>query len=158
MKEDNNALFLRYERVVQARRGYSAPDTLSGGRLSSRYLGSPDKLLLRYRVSRAKDFSLGITAEKDAGEPLAWQPGQRRYGADFVSAHFVVQERGRLKTLALGDYQLQFGQGLLLSSGLQVGKGGEDELRPCGAAHWACGPTRRCWKARFFGARRPPWP
>ena len=125
IKEDNNALFLRYERVVQARRGYAAPDTLSGGRPSSRYLGSPDKLLLRYRVSHAKDFSLGITAEKDAGEPLAWQPGQRRYGADFLSAHVVVQERGRLKTLALGDYQLQFGQGLLLSSGLQVGKGGE---------------------------------
>ena len=124
-KEDNNALFLRYERVVQPRRGYAAPDTTSSGGLSSRYLGSPDKLLLRYRVSHAQDFSLGLTAEKDAGEPLAWQPGQRRYGTDFVSAHLVVQERGRLKTLALGDYQLQFGQGLLLSSGLQVGKGGE---------------------------------
>jgi len=124
-KEDNNALFLRYERVLQARRGYTAPDTTGSGGLSSRYLGSPDKLLLRYRVSHTKDFSLGITAEKDAGEQLAWRPDQRRYGADFLSAHLVVQERGRLKTLALGDYQLQFGQGLLLSSGLQVGKGGE---------------------------------
>jgi len=125
LTEDNNALFLRYERVVQGRRGYTAPDTTSTGRLTSRYLGSPDKLLLRYRVSHTKDFSVGFTAEKDAGEPLAWQPGQRRYGTDFLSAHVVVQERGRLKTLALGDYQLQFGQGLLLSSGLQVGKGGE---------------------------------
>lgn len=124
-QEDNNALFLRYERGMQQRRGYLPPDTTSTGRPLSRYLGSPDKLLLRYRVSHTRDFSLGFTAEKDAGEPIVWQPGQRRYGADFYSAHFVVQERGRLKTLALGDYQLQFGQGLLLSSGFQVGKGAE---------------------------------
>src|SRR5919112_581502 len=82
-------------------------------------------LVVRYRVSHTRDFSLGFTAEKDAGEPLVWKPGKGRLGADFYSAHFVVQERGRLKTLALGDYQLQFGQGLLLSSGLQVGKGAE---------------------------------
>ncbi|MFC7670138.1 hypothetical protein ACFQT0_24270 [Hymenobacter humi] len=42
-----------------------------------------------------------------------------------MSAHLLLQERDRLKTLALGDYQLQFGQGLLLSSGLGVGKGAE---------------------------------
>ncbi|TGE08808.1 hypothetical protein EU556_09125 [Hymenobacter fodinae] len=123
-QEDNNALFLRYERGLQARRGYSAPDTVRG-RPTTRYLGSPDKLLVRYRVSRARDFSLGFTAEKDAGEPLTWSPSTRRYGADFYSGHFLVQERGRLKALALGDYQLQFGQGLLLSSGLAVGKGAE---------------------------------
>ncbi|TGD83043.1 helix-hairpin-helix domain-containing protein [Hymenobacter wooponensis] len=124
-QEENNALFLRYERGLQQRRGYAAPDTVSGGRPATRYLGSPDKLLVRYRVSRARDFSLGFTAEKDAGEPLAWSPATRRYGADFYSGHFMVQERGRLKSLALGDYQLQFGQGLLLSSGLAVGKGAE---------------------------------
>ncbi|MCB2408545.1 helix-hairpin-helix domain-containing protein [Hymenobacter lucidus] len=124
-QEENNALFVRYERVLQERQGYAAPDTTSTGRPASRYLGSPDKLLVRYRVSHQRDFSLAITAEKDAGEQLIWNPGTRRYGADFYSGHFVLQERGRLKTLAVGDYQLQFGQGLLLSSGLQVGKGAE---------------------------------
>ncbi|GAA4015618.1 helix-hairpin-helix domain-containing protein [Hymenobacter fastidiosus] len=123
-REDNNALFVRYERVVQQRRGYTPADSSRGG-LASRYLGSPDKLLVRYRVSHARDFSLGLTAEKDAGEQLTWSPATRRYGADFYSAHFLLQERGKLKTLAIGDYQLQFGQGLLLSSGLQVGKGAE---------------------------------
>ncbi|SHJ10390.1 Helix-hairpin-helix motif-containing protein [Hymenobacter daecheongensis DSM 21074] len=124
-REENNALFVRYERVVQQRQGYTPTDSTRSGGLSSRYLGSPDKLMVRYRVSHARDFSLGLTAEKDAGEQFAWNPAQRRYGADFYSAHFLLQERGRLKTLALGDYQLQFGQGLLLSSGLQVGKGAE---------------------------------
>ncbi|MBD2715771.1 helix-hairpin-helix domain-containing protein [Microvirga sp. STR05] len=124
-KEDNNALFMRYERVLQTRKGYTTAPTDSLGQGPTRYLGSPDKLMLRYRVSHAKDFSLGITAEKDAGEQLLWNPTARTYGPDFLSAHFVLQERGKLRTLAVGDYQLQFGQGLLLSSGLQVGKGAE---------------------------------
>jgi hypothetical protein len=122
--EENNALFVRHERVLQQRKGYAAADTFQG-RPTSRYLGSPDKLLVRYRVSHAHDFSLGFSAEKDAGEAFTWQPKLGQYGPDFLSAHFFLQERGRLKTLALGDYQLQFGQGLLLSSGLAVGKGAE---------------------------------
>jgi len=122
--EENNAVLLRYERVVQQRRGYAPADTFQG-RPTLRYLGSPDALALRYRVSHPHDFSLGFTAEKDAGEPLAWRPGQNQFGPDFLSAHFVLHEQGRLKTLALGDYQLQFGQGLLLSSGLAAGKGAE---------------------------------
>ena len=123
-KEDNNALFLRYERVLQQRQGY-LPPTLYQGRPTTRYLGSADKMLIRYRVSHTKDFSVGFSLEKDAGEPLTWNPGNGQFGADYVSAHLLLQERGRLKTLALGDYQLQFGQGLLLSSGLGVGKGAE---------------------------------
>ncbi|WP_345235487.1 helix-hairpin-helix domain-containing protein [Hymenobacter saemangeumensis] len=122
--EENNAFYLRYERVLQQRKGYTPP-TLYQGRLTTRYLGSPDKMVLRYRVSHTKDFSLGLVAEKDAGEELRWRPSNGQYGADYVSAHFVLYERGKLKTLALGDYQLQFGQGLLLSSGLGVGKGAE---------------------------------
>jgi hypothetical protein len=122
--EENNALLLRYRRVVQPQKGYSPVDTFQG-RPTLRYLGSPDALALRYRVSHAHDFSLGFTAEKDAGEPLAWRPSQKQLGPDFLSAHLVLHELGRLKTLALGDYQLQFGQGLLLSSGLAAGKGAE---------------------------------
>ena len=124
VNEENNAALLRYGRVVQPRKGYSAADTVRG-RPTLRYLGSPDAVALRYRVSHAHDFSLGFTAEKDAGEPLAWRPGRNQYGPDFLSAHFVLYQQGRLKTLALGDYQLQFGQGLLLSSGLAAGKGAE---------------------------------
>ncbi|WP_223648638.1 helix-hairpin-helix domain-containing protein [Hymenobacter psoromatis] len=122
--EENNAVLLRYERILQQRKGYTAADTFRG-RPTLRYLGSPDAVALRYRVSHAHDFSLGFTLEKDAGEPVAWRPAQRQFGPDFLSAHVVLYEQGRLKTLALGDYQLQFGQGLLLSSGLTAGKGAE---------------------------------
>ena len=121
--EDNNALILRYERTLQQRRGYSPIDTSSISR--SRYVGSPDKFYLRYRVSHTRDFSLGITAEKDAGEAFTFDPDTRRYGFDFYSAHLQLYNRGRFKAIALGDYQLQIGQGLLLSSGYSVGKGSE---------------------------------
>ncbi|WP_400192059.1 helix-hairpin-helix domain-containing protein [Hymenobacter sp. B81] len=124
-QEDNNALFVRYERVLQEREGYAPADTTSTGRPASRYLGSPDKLLVRFRTSHARDFSVGFSAEKDAGEQFTWDPKTRRYGFDYYAAHFALFERGRLKSLVVGDYQLQFGQGLLLSSGLQVGKGAE---------------------------------
>ncbi|GAA4303741.1 helix-hairpin-helix domain-containing protein [Nibribacter koreensis] len=118
---ENHSLLLRYDRTVQERKGYTAPE----GRSLTRYLGSPDKHLLRYRLSQPKDFSFGITAEKDAGEKFSWSPSRRLYGFDFYSFHAQVYNRGAFKTIAVGDYQLQFGQGLLLSSGLGVGKGSE---------------------------------
>jgi hypothetical protein len=121
--EDNNALIVRYERTLQVRRGYSLVD--SSSRSQSRYLGSPDKVFVRYRNSVAQDYSLGITAEKDAGEAFTWDPDTRRYGFDFYTAHFQLYNKGRFKTIALGDYQLQIGQGLQLSSGYGVGKGSE---------------------------------
>jgi len=121
--EDNNALLLRYERTLQQRRGYSPVDTSS--RATSRYLGSPEKLYLRYRISHARDYSFGITAEKDAGEQFIWSPGTKRYGLDYYTAHLQLYNKGKFKTIALGDYQLQIGQGLLLSSGYSVGKGSE---------------------------------
>lgn len=121
--EDNNALVLRYERTLQQRRGYTsvAPDS----RATSRYLGSPDKLYMRYRISHPRDYSFGFTAEKDAGEQFIWDGSTHRYGFDYYSAHLQLYNRGKFKAIALGDYQLQLGQGLLLSSGYSVGKGSE---------------------------------
>ncbi|RYG24212.1 MAG: helix-hairpin-helix domain-containing protein, partial [Chitinophagaceae bacterium] len=116
--EDNNALFLRYERGLEEKRGFSAPGE---DRDTTRYAGSPDKLYARYRVSHIRDFSLGFTAEKDAGEKLTWDPKTRRYGADFFSAHFQLYNKGIFKAIAIGDYNLQIGQGLILSSGFSAG-------------------------------------
>ena len=123
-QNNNHYLLTRYDRTWQQRKGYTLPDSV-GNRLTTRYTGSPDKLLWRYRNSHAHDFSIGFTAEKDAGEAWRWNPESHQYGADFYSAHFQVYNRGKFKALAFGDYQLQFGQGLLLSSGFSVGKGSE---------------------------------
>ncbi len=116
-QEENSYLILRYDRTLEDKRGYRPEDT------PTPYLGSPDKLYTRLRIGHTRDFSLGFTLEKDAGEPIKWAPSTQRYGPDFISFHFHLQNKGRLKYLALGDYQLQFGQGLLMSAGFNVGKG-----------------------------------
>ncbi|WP_332368853.1 hypothetical protein [Spirosoma telluris] len=63
--------------------------------------------------------------EKDPGEQINWEPSARHYGMDYVSFHAQVQNRGRWRTILLGDYQLQVGQGLVLSAGFVLGKSAE---------------------------------
>jgi len=120
LHEKNNYLVYRHERTLETKKGYRA-DVDS----SLRYVGSPDKIYTRFRVMHTGDFSLGFTAEKDAGEKLNLKPSKNRFGADYISFHAEVLNKGRIKNLILGDYQAQFGQGLLLGGGFGMGKGSE---------------------------------
>jgi len=124
-QEENQYLLVRYDRALQQRKGYTLPDTSGTGKIASHYQGSPDKYLIRYRNSHAREFSVGFTTEKDAGEQFSWDKNTKRYGLDFYSAHLQLYNQGKFKTIALGDYQVQFGQGLLLAGGFAVGKGAE---------------------------------
>lgn len=108
----NNDLIIRYGRTLQTQKGFR---DLPG----SRYLGSPDKLLLRYRYTIKDVISAALVAEKDAGEYLVH--GKTR--ADHLSGNITLQKLGPLKKLVAGDYSLQFGQGLTLWSGFAFGKG-----------------------------------
>jgi hypothetical protein len=45
-----------------------------------------------------------------------------KQGFDFYSGHIFVKNIGKLKAAALGDFQAQFGQGLVFWSGLAFGK------------------------------------
>src|SRR5690606_32455234 len=71
------------------------------------------------------DYSFGFTAEKDAGEKLQWNLSKKYCGADFTSIHAQVLNKGKIKNLVLGDYQAQFGQGLILGGNFGFGKGAE---------------------------------
>lgn len=125
LSEPNNYLLLRYERTLEEKKGYTTPVIAPGETPPSRYAGSSGKHYARFRVSHPRDFSLGITAEKDAGEEYTWDPETSRYGADYYSFHFQLMNKGRLKNLVVGDYQIQYGQSLLLGAGFTVGKGSE---------------------------------
>jgi hypothetical protein len=83
------------------------------------YLGSPVKLYTRYRFRYRQNISAGITTEKDEGEEFF--RGSQPQGFDFHSAHVFFRDMGRLKALAIGDYQAQFGQGLTFWNGLAFG-------------------------------------
>ena len=121
----DNYLIVRYGRTVEQQKGFSEANPDKKGNLPTRYLGSSGHWFTRYRYSRPRAFSLGLTMEKDPGEVSGWQPAKRQYGADFVSVHAQVQNRGRWRNLLLGDYQMQIGQGLVLSAGFVLGKSAE---------------------------------
>ena len=80
------------------------------------YLGSPYRLYTRFRFRYRQNVSFGITAEKDEGEQFF--KGKQSQGFDYYSAHLFLRDFGRLKALAIGDYQAQFGQGLTFWNGL----------------------------------------
>ena len=124
MREGNSQLFVRYQQLFEEQRGFSDIDTEELERNpNSRYLGSPYRLYTRYRFTYYNNISIGMTAEKDPGEEFF--RGSQPQGFDFYSAHVHLRDFGRLKALSLGDFQVQFGQGLTLWSGLAFGKSSE---------------------------------
>lgn len=122
IKESGKGMLLfRHERTVEERQGYRPRNDS----VPPNYLGSPDKLYMRFRLNRPHDFSFGFTLEKDAGEQFAWQPGLKQYGPDFISFHSLLYNQGKFTRIVVGDFQLQFGQSLVFGSGFSLGKGAE---------------------------------
>jgi len=109
----NNDLLLRFGRVLEKPKGFTA---LPG----SRYLGSQERLLWRYKYIYSNRVSASLILEKDAGEKFF--TSTRPIPIDYQSAHIAVYNTGRFKKIVLGDYTLQFGQGLTLWSGFSFGK------------------------------------
>ncbi len=68
-----------------------------------RYHNSPFKLYNRLTADYSKKFYFSVLSEKD--------PGEKSY-FDFVSASFIVKDISLFKKIAIGDYALEFGQGL----------------------------------------------
>ncbi|WP_316818932.1 helix-hairpin-helix domain-containing protein [Pedobacter nyackensis] len=108
----NHDLILRYSSLMQRQKGFN---DLPG----SKYLGTPEKLLFRYRYNYQQIVSAALVMEKDAGEQLF----NRKTGTDHISAHLALFKLGRIEKLVIGDYSMQFGQGLTLWSGFAFGKG-----------------------------------
>lgn len=119
--EGNHDLFLRYQSVLEDQRGYVSEEGEP-----PHYPGSKDKLYTRYRYRLGQAVSVGFTAEKDAGEEFF--TGSQKQGFDFYSAHLFYQGKGLIRNLVIGDYQLNFGQGLTLWSGLAFGKSAQSLL------------------------------
>ncbi len=116
LKADNHYLVLRLNKTLEQKSGFDKNS-------QSAFAGSPYHWLVKYRSSKSKDFSLGLTIEKDPGEKFSWQPENHQYGPDFLSFHFTLRNQGNLKNLTIGDYKLQFGQGALFAAGFYPGKG-----------------------------------
>lgn len=107
-------LLLRYGQVLQKQKGFT---DLPG----SHYLGSPERLLAKYKYNYKNMLSANLVMDKDAGEYL--YSNGRQKGFDFISGNVSLRNLGVVSKLVIGDYSLQFGQGLTLWSGFGFGKG-----------------------------------
>jgi hypothetical protein len=111
---------VRFQSVLQDKNGYSHfSDSINNG-TNSYYLGNQHHYYTRIKYSYRTNFSLGITGDKDAGEQFF--KGAQKNGFDFYSMHAFFKGGKYLKSLAIGDYQIQVGQGLNLWTGYAFGK------------------------------------
>ena len=114
LTQGNRELFLRASRRLETARGYETPDP--------RYAGDPWRTYVKYRQRYGTQLSLGIVAEKDPGEAF-FRGSNRRRGFDFYSAHLFLRGLNRrVRAVALGDFSVSFGQGLILYTGFGFGK------------------------------------
>jgi hypothetical protein len=120
LKQGDYEVFLRYQRTPEERSGYDdVPDSILSSS-NSYYYGNPDRYYTRLRYSYRTNISIGVTGEKDAGEQFF--QGAQKSGFDFYSFHAFYKGGKYLKAVAIGDYQIQIGQGLNLWSGYAFGK------------------------------------
>ena len=115
-KSSKSVLWVRYGQVVEQQAGY---DTTR----ANHYEGSPAHVQFRYDYSIRQQFGFRIAGEKDAGEQFF--RGEQKNGFDHYSGSVYVKNLKWLKYAVLGDYRLNFGQGLVLGSSMMSGKGGD---------------------------------
>ena len=125
----------RYEQILEKQQGYlPIDDSTLLAKPNSRYLGGPQKYQLKYTYNYRNTIRAGFVLEKDAGEMFftdkvsdtiqALLGKQYHRGFDFVGFHLYAKDLGIVKAAVVGDYQLAFGQGLTLWSGMSFGKAG----------------------------------
>jgi len=114
-RNGDNVLLLRYGRIIEKSNGYQQPVTGN-----NYYLGNPDRLQLRYKYQYKNLLQLGFTADKDAGE--SFFRNKQKAGFDFYSMHLFARNLGTIKSIAIGDYTINMGQGLLQWQGMAFRK------------------------------------
>lgn len=121
LSKGKNEIYLRWERFLETKKGYTP---LEEGEEASRYLGDPNKILIRYRHQYETTVSYGFLLEKDQGEQFFKGENKRNVGFDFGTVHFFLKDYNKyIKGLALGDFAVNMGQGLIMFDGFGGGKG-----------------------------------
>lgn len=124
LRAGSSVLFLKWRRTLEERSGYQAErDPATGEEVGPpAFAGGPNYWYTRYRFSAGRGLSFGLTAERDAGEPF-FEGVNKNTGFDYLSFFAYAEDLSpRVKALALGDYTISFGQGLVLHNGFGAGK------------------------------------
>ncbi len=120
-KYGSHQVFLRNQFIVQEQKGYNISDSvIAENPDKNRYLGNRMKYYVKYKYHYKDRVHWGVTMEKDPGEQFF--QGTQKQGFDYYSGHIQLNDMGKFKRTIVGDYQLQFGQGLVLWTGMGFGK------------------------------------
>jgi len=122
LKYGQNELFFRFDKGVESKEGYQfvpEEDENAAEANSNNYVGNALYHSVKYRFHFKDRILAGFTAEKDAGEQFI---GKKNVGYDYYSAYAQVNSIGKFKTLVVGDFRANFGQGLVLRPEFGMGK------------------------------------
>ncbi|HVG42711.1 MAG TPA: helix-hairpin-helix domain-containing protein, partial [Chitinophagaceae bacterium] len=111
-----HTIIARTSRILEKQKGY---DTT----LNTHYLGGKDHVLFRYKYQYKNILQYGVVADKDAGEQFF--KGAGKNGFDFYSFHFFARRLGLIKAIAVGDFTINMGQGLIQWQSLAFKKSAE---------------------------------
>ena len=101
--------------LVRTRKKTTDPET------ETTYPGSPYYLRARIQLEYKNRVAFQLQGEKDPGEDFF--SGNQKSGFDFYSAYFSWKGSGHLQKIIVGDYHLQYGQGLIAWNGIALGSG-----------------------------------
>jgi hypothetical protein len=111
-----STLYVKAKRVLQQRSGFI--HDASGDPV---FAGDPYHGYVRYRYQSGQKFQAGFTAEKDPGERFFGKGS--KYGFDFYSFFVYMKDiNSKFRAVALGDFAVSFGQGLILHNDFGAGK------------------------------------
>ncbi|HMU11675.1 MAG TPA: helix-hairpin-helix domain-containing protein [Ferruginibacter sp.] len=159
LKKGEHTLLLRASQVLERSKGY----LLDSSTATNFYPGSPQKIMFRYKYNYRNLLQYGMLAEKDAGEQFF--KGKQKTGFDFYSFHLFVRKTGIIQSLAIGDFAVNMGQGLVQWQSLAFKKSADvlnikresPVLRPYNSAaetnfHRGVGITikKNAWQATAF--------
>ena len=110
----DQSLLFRFSEILEKSKGF---DKTTPG---TKYPGGKERLFFRCRYQYKDLLQYGIGGDKDAGEQFF--KGAQKYGFDFYSFHLFVRKIGRIQALALGDFTVNMGQGLIQWQSLAFSK------------------------------------
>jgi hypothetical protein len=117
-----NELFLRLDKGLESKEGYRflpEEEENAAEENAKKYIGDAFYHSLKYRFHYKDRVQVGFTGEKDAGEQFI---GKTHTGYDFYSITAQLKDFGKFKSIVVGDYRANFGQGLVLRSDFGMGK------------------------------------
>lgn len=94
----------QYKQILEKSKGYLRQD-------GKGYQGMPFSSQLRYNFSYFDRLEFSFVADKDAGEPSL---------IDYYSAQLTLRNISFVQQLTIGDYRLNFGEGLAIGQGFSL--------------------------------------